>query len=272
VTSSDFFMPEVFTWLHLELARFSTEIEKNTVGLNRHQPFKNSSLCPHILPNHINSFAFPSSSRLTLHDRSLYHDTVAAAAGAFSSGGAAGRLFAMDLEKHMAIRRILHYPEPLLKQVSAPVAAIDETLKTLAADMAETMYAAPGVGLAAPQVGVLQRLVVLDCGPKDEPHQLIVAINPEIVAREGDVCEEEGCLSVPAYYARVQRSAQVTVRFLDLDGNTRQLQADGLWAIAFQHEIDHLDGILFVDHLSPLKRSLFRKKYKKLMEQQEEQL
>jgi peptide deformylase len=172
----------------------------------------------------------------------------------------------------MAIRRILHYPEPLLKQVSAPVAAIDETIKTLAADMAETMYAAPGVGLAAPQVGVLQRLVVLDCAPKEEPRQLLVAINPEIVAREGEAFEEEGCLSVPGYYSRVARSVQVTVRFLDLDGNTRQLLADGLWAIAFQHELDHLDGILFVDHLSPLKRSLFRKKYKKLMEQQEEQL
>lgn len=172
----------------------------------------------------------------------------------------------------MAMRRILHYPEPLLKQVSTPVAVIDDAIKSLAADMAETMYAAPGVGLAAPQVGVLQRLVVLDCAPKDEPRQLVVAVNPEIIAREGESFEEEGCLSVPAYYASVARSAQVTVRFLDLAGNTHELQVDGLWAIAFQHEIDHLDGILFVDHLSPLKRSIFRKKYKKIMEQQEEQL
>ena len=172
----------------------------------------------------------------------------------------------------MAIRRILHYPEPLLKQVSAPVTAIDDEIRELAADMAETMYAAPGVGLAAPQVGVLQRLVVLDCAPKEESPQRIVAINPEIVGREGEAFEEEGCLSVPSYYARVARSARVTVRFLDLDGKERQMEAEGLWAIAFQHEIDHLDGIPFVDHLSPLKRSIFRKKYKKIQEQQEEQL
>jgi len=172
----------------------------------------------------------------------------------------------------MALRRILHYPETLLKQVAAPVPRIDDEIRALAADMAETMYAAPGVGLAAPQVGVSKRLVVLDCAAKDEPRQLIVAVNPEIVEREGEAFEEEGCLSVPGYYARVARSARVTVRFLDLGGEERRLEADGLWAIAFQHEIDHLDGILFVDHLSPLKRSMFRKKYKKIMEQQEEQL
>jgi len=172
----------------------------------------------------------------------------------------------------MAIRRILHYPETVLKQVSASVTEVDDEIRALAADMAETMYAAPGVGLAAPQVGVSRRLVVLDCAPKEEPAQLVVAINPEIVDREGEAFEEEGCLSVPGYYARVARSARVTVRFLDLDGRERQMEADGLWAIAFQHEIDHLDGILFVDHLSPLKRSMFRKKYKKILEQQEEQL
>lgn len=168
----------------------------------------------------------------------------------------------------MAIRRILHYPEPILKQVSAPVAAIDDAIKSLAADMAETMYAAPGVGLAAPQVGVLQRLVVLDCAPKEEPRQLVVAVNPEIIAREGEAFEEEGCLSVPAYYASVARSARVTVRFLDLDGNSRQLQADGLWAIAFQHEIDHLDGILFLDRITPLKRRMALKKWRKSREEE----
>jgi len=172
----------------------------------------------------------------------------------------------------MAIRRILHYPEAVLKQVSVPVTEIDDEIRALAADMAETMYAAPGVGLAAPQVGVSRRLVVLDCAPKEEPPQLVIAVNPEIASREGEAFEEEGCLSVPGYYARVGRSARVTVRFLDLEGRERQMEADGLWAIAFQHEIDHLDGILFVDHLSPLKRSMFRKKYKKMMEQQEEQL
>jgi len=172
----------------------------------------------------------------------------------------------------MALLRIYQYPEPVLKQPAAPVSGIDDELRRLAADMAETMYAAPGVGLAAPQVGVSRRLIVLDCTGKEEPRQLITAVNPEIIAREGESCEEEGCLSVPEYYAKVERSARVTVRYLDLDGQVQELTVEGLWAICFQHEIDHLDGILFVDHLSPLKKSLFRKKYKKIMEQQREQL
>ncbi|PLX84274.1 MAG: peptide deformylase [Desulfuromonas sp.] len=172
----------------------------------------------------------------------------------------------------MALLRILHYPEPILARASEPVAGVDESLKTLAADMAETMYAAPGVGLAAPQVGVSKRLVVIDCSPKDEAPRLIAAVNPEIVAREGEDFEEEGCLSVPGYYARVSRSAWVKVRFLDLDGEEREMEADGLLAVAFQHEIDHLDGILFVDRLSALKRNMFRKKYKKIMDQQQEQM
>jgi peptide deformylase len=172
----------------------------------------------------------------------------------------------------MGILRIYHYPEPVLKQPAAPVASIDDDLRQLAADMAETMYAAPGVGLAAPQVGIGKRLIVLDCAGKDEPPQLVTAINPEILAREGETFEEEGCLSVPGYYARVERAAKVRVRYLDLDGESRELEAEGLWAACFQHEIDHLDGVLFVDHLSPLKKSLFRKKYKKIMERQQEQL
>lgn len=172
----------------------------------------------------------------------------------------------------MAILRIYHYPEPVLKQKAEPLATIDADIRKLAQDMAETMYAAPGVGLAAPQVGVSKRLIVLDCSPKDEPQQLIIAINPEITARSGEVCEEEGCLSIPGYYASVPRSAEVTVSFLTLRGERATLQTDGLLAVAFQHEIDHLDGILFVDHLSSLKKGLFRRKYKKMMEQQEEQL
>jgi len=172
----------------------------------------------------------------------------------------------------MGILRIYHYPEPVLNQPAAPVPAIDDALRQLAADMAETMYSAPGVGLAAPQVGIGKRLIVLDCAGKDEPPQLVTAVNPEIIAREGEAFEEEGCLSVPDYYARVARAAKVRVRYLGLDGESRELEAEGLWAVCFQHEIDHLDGILFVDHLSPLKKSLFRKKYKKIMEQQQEQL
>jgi peptide deformylase len=172
----------------------------------------------------------------------------------------------------MSILRICHYPDPVLKQRAERVTVFDEELRRLAGDMLDTMYAAPGVGLAAPQVGVSQRLIVLDCSPKDAPQTPLIAVNPEIVAREGECCEEEGCLSVPEYYAKVTRSQTVRVRFQDVDGTARELEADGLWAVCFQHEIDHLDGILFVDRLSPLKRSLFRKKYQKIQEQRQEQL
>lgn len=161
------------------------------------------------------------------------------------------------------IRPILTFPNPLLKQKAAPVAAITDEIRELARDLAETMYDAPGVGLAAPQVGVLQRLIVIDVAAKDEPQQLIVAINPVIVQGEGEVCDEEGCLSVPDFSANVQRYASVVVKGLSLDGQERIWQADGLLAIAFQHEIDHLEGTLFVDRLSPLKRELFIKKSKK---------
>ena len=172
----------------------------------------------------------------------------------------------------MAILRILHYPDPVLAKKAEPVTEINDDIKRLADDMAETMYAAPGVGLAAPQVGVSQRLIVLDCAGKDEPPNLIKAVNPEIIVSEGECFEEEGCLSVPAFYARVKRNETVTVRFRDLDNHQVEMATDGLLAIAFQHEIDHLDGVLFVDHLSSLKKSIFKKKYKKILEQMEEQL
>lgn len=172
----------------------------------------------------------------------------------------------------MSIMRIYHYPEEVLKVAAKKVTAFDADLAQLVKDMAETMYAAPGIGLAAPQVGVSQRVIVIDCAPKEESPQLIAAINPEIVARAGQRCEEEGCLSVPGYYASVPRSEQVTVTFQNLHGESCTVTAEGLLAVAFQHEIDHLDGILFIDHLSPLKRGIFRRKYRKIMEQQEEQL
>lgn len=172
----------------------------------------------------------------------------------------------------MSILRICHYPDPVLKQKAVPVTVFDAALRQLAGDMLDTMYAAPGVGLAAPQVGISRRLIVLDCSPKDGDRQPLVAVNPEILTRQGECCEEEGCLSVPEYYAKVVRSEQVRVRFQELDGTLREVEADGLWAICFQHEIDHLDGILFVDRLSPLKRGLFRKKYQKIQEQRQEQL
>ena len=172
----------------------------------------------------------------------------------------------------MALLKIRHYPDPVLKKVATPVTEFDETLRQLANDMAETMYAAPGVGLAAPQVGISKRLTVIDCSARDEDAQLLVMVNPEIIDQEGEACEEEGCLSVPEYYAKVNRSAKVSVRFQDLDEHTHTIEAEGLTAIACQHEIDHLDGILFVDHLSPLKRSMFRKKWKKIQEHLSEQM
>lgn len=161
------------------------------------------------------------------------------------------------------IRPILSFPDPLLKQKSAPVETITEEIVQLARDMAETMYAAPGVGLAAPQVGVLQRIIVVDVSGKDEAPRLITVINPVITHVEGSVYEEEGCLSVPDYSASVNRYERVTVKGLSPEGQERIWQADGLLAIAFQHEIDHLDGVLFVDRLSPLKRELYLKKCKK---------
>jgi peptide deformylase len=172
----------------------------------------------------------------------------------------------------MSLLRIYHYPDPVLQRPCEPIDTIDTGVRYLARDMAETMYAAPGVGLAAPQVGVSRRLIVLDCARKDEPPALITAINPEIVARDGACCEEEGCLSIPGYYTSVNRAARVTVTFLDLDGKPQRLDAEGLLAIAFQHEIDHLDGVLFVDRLSPLKKGIFRRKFKKMQAQQEEQM
>ncbi len=168
------------------------------------------------------------------------------------------------------IRRILTYPDPELKKKSAPVTVITDKTRELVRDMAETMYDAPGVGLAAPQIGVHQRIVVIDVSAKDEAPELIVAINPVIIHADGESYEEEGCLSVPKYAANVRRHARVVVKGLNLDGEEITWKADGLLAIAFQHEIDHLDGILFIDHLSPLKREMFRKKYRRQMEELQE--
>ena len=167
------------------------------------------------------------------------------------------------------IRKILTYPDPELKKKSAPVTVINDKIRELVADMAETMYDAPGVGLAAPQIGVHQRVIVIDVAGKDEAPDLIVAINPVIVHAEGEEYEEEGCLSVPKYSANVRRHARVVVKALNLEGEEVTWKADELLAIAFQHEIDHLDGILFIDHISPLKREIFRRKYRRTMDEQE---
>ena len=165
------------------------------------------------------------------------------------------------------IRTILTYPNPELKKKSAAVSVINDAVRQLARDMAETMYNAPGVGLAAPQVGAHQRVIVIDVAPKDLPSDLIIAINPVIIHAEGEAFEEEGCLSVPKYAANVRRHARVIVKGLDLEGTECTWKADELLAIAFQHEIDHLEGILFVDHLSPLKRELFQRKARKAAEE-----
>jgi peptide deformylase len=161
------------------------------------------------------------------------------------------------------IRPILTFPDPLLKQKSAPVTIITDEIIQLAKDMAETMYDAPGVGLAAPQIGVLQRVIVIDVAAKHDAPQLITVINPVVIHGEGETFEEEGCLSVPDFSANVKRHEQVVVKGLTIEGHERIWHADDLLAVAFQHEIDHLDGILFVDRLSPLKRDLFVKKNKK---------
>jgi peptide deformylase len=169
-------------------------------------------------------------------------------------------------------REILIFPDPGLKKKSLSVTIINEKIRELVQDMAETMYDAPGVGLAAPQIGVHQRVIVIDVSSRDEAPALIVAINPVIVHADGESYEEEGCLSVPKYSANVRRHSRVVVKAINLQGEEIVYKAEGLLAIAFQHEIDHLDGILFIDHLSPLKRDIFRKKYRRLTEERQESL
>lgn len=166
----------------------------------------------------------------------------------------------------MTLRSIILYPDPRLKKLCEPVARITPEIETLAADMLATMYDAPGVGLAAPQVGVLSRLYVMDCNkdPEADP-QPVVMVNPEITWRsEALNIYEEGCLSIPDQYADVTRPAEVRVRWLGLDGQTHERDFDGLWATCAQHEIDHLDGKLFIDHIGPIKRQLITRKMVKL--------
>jgi peptide deformylase len=162
------------------------------------------------------------------------------------------------------VREIVIWPDPVLKKAAAPVARVDEEIRQLIDDMAETMYAADGVGLAAPQLGISQRIVVIDTSPRQEGQKLIHLVNPEIVKTEGETVYTEGCLSVPGEAEEVERAAKVWVRALGRDGKPFELEGEGLLAIALQHEIDHLDGVLFVDHLSSLKRELIRKRMKKL--------
>ncbi len=166
----------------------------------------------------------------------------------------------------MALREIRKYPDPVLHQKTGRVEKIDNTIERLIDDMVETMHAAPGVGLAANQVGVPLQVAVIDLSTREEKerrHPLLVIINPEIVSMEGSIVEEEGCLSIPEYSEKVRRAARVKVRAQDRTGRAFEIEAEGLLAKALQHEIDHLNGLLFVDRLSTLKKSIFRRKHKK---------
>ncbi len=165
----------------------------------------------------------------------------------------------------MALREIVKFPDPRLKEISKPITEIDDDLRELARDMIEVMYDEPGIGLAAPQVGASIRMFVIDTEWSDEEigKNPTVVINPEISDREGRITWEEGCLSVPDYSANVERDAKITLRGSDLDGNPIEETVEGLRAVCIQHEVDHLDGVLFIDRISRLKRSLYVKKRKK---------
>jgi len=164
----------------------------------------------------------------------------------------------------MARRDIIILPDRRLRLKSEPVKAVDKALRALIDDMFETMYTAPGIGLAAIQVAVPQRVVILDLAKKDDPKQPQVFINPEITwSSEEKATYEEGCLSIPEYYEEVERPVSVKVIFMDLDGKTQEIEATGLLATCLQHEIDHINGVLFIDYISKLKRDMVVKKFKK---------
>ena len=163
----------------------------------------------------------------------------------------------------MAVLKIRTYPDPVLRSKAREVTNIDGALQRLIDDMIETMYAAPGVGLAAPQVGIPLRLAVIDVSTKDEESPLMVLVNPEIISTEGEQNGEEGCLSVSDFQSVVTRFAKVRVKATDREGKPYEVSGEGLLARAFQHEIDHLNGVLFIDRISPLKRGLFKRRVRK---------
>ncbi|MBW2314278.1 MAG: peptide deformylase [Deltaproteobacteria bacterium] len=173
----------------------------------------------------------------------------------------------------MALREVLQFPDPRLKQVSEPVSEVTDEIRELARDMCDVMYDEPGIGLAAPQLGESIRLIVVDTEwTEDEEAERdpLVLVNPEIVAREGTLTWSEGCLSVPDYTADIERAARVSLRAHDLDGKPVEIEADEIQAVCFQHEIDHLDGVLFIDHISRLKRSLYVQKRKRALRDEAE--
>ena len=170
----------------------------------------------------------------------------------------------------MALRTIITAPDPRLKKKSKAVETVDDDVRQLMDDMLETMYAAPGIGLAAPQIGELRRVIVLDIDREEVKTGPILMANPEIVAAsDEDATYEEGCLSVPEHYSDVVRPAKVTVRYLDRDGAQQELACEGLLATCVQHEIDHLDGVLFIDHISSLKRNMILRKLLKARKEAE---
>jgi len=164
---------------------------------------------------------------------------------------------------------ILTYPDSFLKKRTAPVENIDGNMQDIFDSMAATMYVAPGVGLAAPQVGIGQSFIVYDIAPREEGHDLHVLVNPKIITSEGEILSEnEGCLSVPDFRADVKRAERILVEGVDRHGNPLRFEADGLLAIVIQHELDHLNGTLFIDHISALKRQMYKRRVKKEMKQQ----
>jgi peptide deformylase len=168
----------------------------------------------------------------------------------------------------MAVRPILNYPAPVLREVAKAVEEVDDEIRALVDDMAETMYAANGVGLAANQIGVLKRVFVIDIAADDEPSELKAFINPEIADKQGTQSWEEGCLSFPGATAEVKRAETVRVRALDVDGNSFEVEADGLMAVALQHENDHLDGVLMIDKVNAIKKRLIGRKVAKAAAEQ----
>jgi len=169
----------------------------------------------------------------------------------------------------MAIREILKYPHPVLKKRSLEVDQMDGELRKLIQDMIETMYDAGGVGLAAPQVGISKRVIVVDVSPIDPRQPFFVMINPEIVSEEGDIDHEEGCLSVPECLEKVKRGEKVRVRGISPEGREMEISGEGILAYTLQHEIDHLNGVLILDRVSPLKRDVYRRKVKKERKKEE---
>lgn len=170
----------------------------------------------------------------------------------------------------MTILKIYHYPEPVLRAETKPVTIFDEEFAALSKDMADTMYDAPGIGLAAPQIGKSLKLIVVDISNKEEEgakQEYMVMANPEIVEHEGNQIDEEGCLSCPEITAKVKRYQKITVNYQNETGEDMSLTTEGRFAVVLQHEIDHLGGVLFIDHLSTLKRNLYKKKVKKILGQ-----